>query len=140
MSNEHAQAPHDASGFQDQSSLVTPNLSYGGNKLQNQLEQVLMMKSGEFSAHGGRPIDHHYLQNSNGSLGNTDGQNSSGIMGGQNVVYMHQQNPQNYGNPNFVPPQQHFSGSQASFKGEVQHYDNQQHYSNDYKNQFPATF
>lgn len=32
--------------------MVTPNLSYGGKKLQNQLEQVLMMKSGEFSAGG----------------------------------------------------------------------------------------
>jgi hypothetical protein len=36
---------------QDSNSMVaTPNISYGGKKLQNQLEQVLMMKSGEFSA------------------------------------------------------------------------------------------
>ena len=33
---------------------MTPNLSgAGGKNFQNQLEQVLMMKSGEFSAHNG---------------------------------------------------------------------------------------
>ena len=49
------------STFNDQSLVVTPNLSQGGHKLQNQLEQVLMMKSGEFSAGGpmeGRQFDH----------------------------------------------------------------------------------
>jgi hypothetical protein len=41
----------DRSFNQDSNSMVaTPNISYGGKKLQNQLEQVLMMKSGEFSA------------------------------------------------------------------------------------------
>jgi|TARA_B110000285_G_C15085610_1_gene596058 hypothetical protein len=59
------------STFNDQSLVVTPNLSQGGHKLQNQLEQVLMMKSGEFSAGGpmaGRDFDHpdRILQNSEG--------------------------------------------------------------------------
>lgn len=83
-------------------------MSYGGaagNKLQNQLEQVLMMKSGEFSAHGGRLDQNQYLQNSNEMiLGTLDHQNnSSGIQampnGQSNMVY-----GSNYGNPNFYPP------------------------------------
>lgn len=54
-------------------------MSYG-NKLKNQLEQVLMMKSGEFSAHGGRQSDHpqYYLGQTDHEM---DAHNSSGIHG-----------------------------------------------------------
>jgi len=62
--NPYNQGPN-SSQFYDQSSIVTPNLSNGGKKLLNQLDQVLMMKSGEFSA-GGRRDD---LVNSAGSAG-----------------------------------------------------------------------
>lgn len=37
--------------------MITPNMSNGGKKLQNQLEEVLMMKSGEFSGDGRRVDD-----------------------------------------------------------------------------------
>ena len=61
---------------------MTPNLSYGGKKLQNQLEQVLMMKSGEFSA-GGRK-NQEALLGSAGSIVNVehdDGLSDSRFMG-----------------------------------------------------------
>ena len=69
-----------SSTWNDQS-LVTPNLSNGGQKLQTQLEQVLMMKSGEFSANGQRPGEQIQVE--------------------EDYV---QQEPYNYGNPNFIPP------------------------------------
>jgi len=56
-----------------------------------------MMKSGEFSA-GGDGNKQHYLHNSNGSLG--EGQNTSDILNNRGGFP-----PQNYGNPNFMPPQ-----------------------------------
>lgn len=58
------------STLNDQSLIITPHLSQGarhkdgpegGKQLQNQLEQVLMMKSGEFSA-GGPIQDRQYEQ------------------------------------------------------------------------------
>ena len=53
---------------EDSSSIITPNVSYGGKaQLQNQLEQVLMMKSGEFSA-GRKQNDTQYR--SGGSMVN----------------------------------------------------------------------
>ena len=82
-----------SSTFHDQS-LVTPNMSNGGKKLQTQLEQVLMMKSGEFSAEGRRPgevfmaSDQHFYP-----------------------VPENRGDPshyQNYGNPNFVPPERFY--------------------------------
>ena len=70
---------------------LCPPSGGGGKNLQNQLEQVLMMKSGEFSA-GGR------------TDGKFDGQLPApdGILNQSHLS-------QNYGNPNFMPPQGHMS-------------------------------
>ena len=141
------------SAFQEQSSLVTPNnISYGGKKLQNQLEQVLMMKSGEFSA-GGRGERHDgYLQNSTSSVGNIEGQNSSGGMmighpGGSSMKHSPPDHyPHNYGNPNFMPPAGHITSSQATFNRDG-YYDRRGPYpahdsrgNEYYKQAYPATF
>jgi len=127
--------------------LVAPDLSYGGNKLQNQLEQVLMMKSGEFSADGGTAHRQDaFLQNSTGSM--IDGQNSSGILvvpnGRSNMM---QPSPQTYGNPNFVPPQAHYpnsfnrDGGYAHQRARGQGHPVQDPRGNEYyQQQYPATF
>jgi hypothetical protein len=133
--------------------VVTPNLSQGGHKLQNQLEQVLMMKSGEFSAGGpmeGRQFEHQdrILTNTEGRNYQQNGEESEGNMNADQV--QHNRYPDsNYGNPNFMPPQQHVSGSQGSFnrdgyadprrnQGEPREY--QERDAQYYKNQYPATF
>lgn len=132
---------------------MTPNnVSYGGKKLQNQLEQVLMMKSGEFSA-GGRGGGHDgYLQNSTSSIGNIEGQNSSGGMmighpGGSSMKNSPPDHyPHNYGNPNFMPPPGHITSSQATFNRDG-YYDRRGPYPGHdsrgneyYKQAYPATF
>ena len=105
---------------EDSSSIITPNVSYGGRaQLQNQLEQVLMMKSGEFSA-GRRQNDTQYR--SGGSMVNINeetGVNASHYSQtlGQRPEHefqrpghsqppsaADQQSYKNYGNPNFMPP------------------------------------
>ena len=74
---------YSSSTFQDheQSSLQTPNASQGGRGiLKNQFDQILMMKSGEFSAGGRdggafpyrRGPDGELLRSVGGSLGGID--------------------------------------------------------------------
>ena len=138
------------STFNDQSLVVTPNLSYGDKKLQNQLEQVLMMKSGEFSAGGPGAMEGKQYEQQDGILQNSEGRNfahgqdqsSGNINTTQGVQHSQDRISSNYGNPNFIPPSQ----SQGSFNRDAEsrgQRSREQYQERDpqyYKNQYPATF